>query len=149
VQILRSLAEDAKTTSRWYVIVSMGRAAGHLALGIGKAAGAQITIIPEEYGDRKDVPLDEICDLIMGSIVKRRSLDKGYGVAVLAEGLIEKIGEKELFKAMGDNIGRYGNMVRDDHGHLRLGEIEFSRMVRDYLTGRLRQIGIELTMIDK
>ena len=29
---------DAKTTSRWYVTVAMGRKVGHLALGIGKAA---------------------------------------------------------------------------------------------------------------
>src|SRR5205814_6279670 len=36
VGIVRNLAEDARTTSRWYLIVSMGRAAGHLALGIGK-----------------------------------------------------------------------------------------------------------------
>lgn len=149
VQILRNLAEDAKTTSRWYIIVSMGRAAGHLALGIGKAAGAHITIIPEEFGERQNLPFDEICDLIIGSIVKRRAIGKPYGVAVLAEGLIEKIGERELLKAMGDNLGRYGSMVRDDHGHLRLGEIEFARMVRDYLTQRLKQIGIDLTMIDK
>ncbi|MGH7224700.1 MAG: hypothetical protein ACRELF_15870, partial [Gemmataceae bacterium] len=38
VGIIRNLAEDARTTSRWYLIISMGRAAGHLALGIGKAA---------------------------------------------------------------------------------------------------------------
>jgi len=50
---------------------------------------------------------------------------------------------------MGPNLGRYGTMLRDEFGHLRLGEIEFSRMVRDYLTGRLEQIGIDLTMIDK
>src|SRR5262245_44282138 len=31
VGIVRNLAADARTTSRWYVIVSMGRAAGHLA----------------------------------------------------------------------------------------------------------------------
>src|SRR5436305_7600595 len=38
VQIVRNIAEDARTTSRWYLIVSMVRAGGHLALGIGKAA---------------------------------------------------------------------------------------------------------------
>src|SRR5262249_15914654 len=40
VQVVRNLAEDARTTSRWYLIVSMGRAAGFLALGIGKASAA-------------------------------------------------------------------------------------------------------------
>ena len=49
VFIVRNLSEDARTTSRWYLIVSMGRAAGHLALGIGKAAAATLTIIPEEF----------------------------------------------------------------------------------------------------
>src|SRR5271170_6237578 len=53
VQILRSLAEDARTTSRWYLIISMGRAAGHLALGVAKAAAATLAIIPEEFRQRQ------------------------------------------------------------------------------------------------
>src|SRR5216117_2203038 len=86
--VVRNLAEDAKTTSRWYLIVSMGRAAGHLALGIGKSAAATLTIIPEEFRDRR-VTLDEVCDIIIGSIIKRRAEGSLYGIAVLAEGLIE------------------------------------------------------------
>ncbi len=35
--IVESLMVDATTTSRWYFVVAMGRKAGHLALGIGKA----------------------------------------------------------------------------------------------------------------
>ena len=70
VAIVRNLAEDARTTSRWYLIVSMGRAAGHLALGIGKAAAATLTIIPEEFRGRH-VTLDELCDILIGSIIKR------------------------------------------------------------------------------
>src|SRR5690349_4518046 len=49
VFLLRNLAEDARTTSRWYVIISMGRTAGHLALGIAKAAAATLSIIPEQF----------------------------------------------------------------------------------------------------
>src|SRR5207244_2480739 len=93
VATVRNLAEDARTTSRWYVIISMGRAAGHLALGIGKAAAITITIIPEEFRGRS-VSLDEVCDILLGAILKRRSQKSNYGVAVLAEGLIESIGEK-------------------------------------------------------
>ena len=40
---------DAMTTRRWYLVVAMGRSAGHLALGIGKAAGATLTVIAEEF----------------------------------------------------------------------------------------------------
>ena len=45
VEIVKNLMVDAKTTSRWYFVVAMGRKAGHLALGIGKAAGATLTLI--------------------------------------------------------------------------------------------------------
>src|SRR6185312_14523212 len=77
VTIVRNLAEDARTTSRWYLIVSMGRAAGFLALGIGKAAAATLTIIPEEFRGR-EVTLDELCDILLGAIIKRRSQNSPF-----------------------------------------------------------------------
>ena len=49
VEIVKNLMVDAQTTSRWYFVIAMGRKAGHLALGIGKAAGATLTLIPEEF----------------------------------------------------------------------------------------------------
>src|SRR5512136_567623 len=52
VELVKNLMVDAFTTSRWYLIISMGRKAGHLALGIGKAAGATLTLITEEFGGR-------------------------------------------------------------------------------------------------
>ena len=149
VGIVRNLAEDAKTTSRWYVIISMGRAAGHLALGIGKAAAATLTIIPEEFKGRQ-VSLDEVCDLIAAAIIKRKSRGLNYGVAVLAEGLLEAIGEQGLAQMIeSGQLSRYGDMVRDDHGHQRLGEIEFGRMVKERLNARLKEMGLTVTLIDK
>jgi 6-phosphofructokinase len=149
VGIIRNLAEDARTTSRWYIIISMGRAAGHLALGIGKAAAATLTIIPEEFGDRR-VTLDEVCDVLIGSIIKRRSTGANYGVAVLAEGLLEAIGEAGLLECMSTaQLGRYGQIIRDPHGHLRLGEIEFGRMIKDRLSAKLEELNLPMMLIDK
>jgi ATP-dependent phosphofructokinase / diphosphate-dependent phosphofructokinase len=149
VQIVRNLAEDARTTSRWYLIVSMGRASGYLALGIGKAAAATLTIIPEEFRGRS-ITLDELCDIILGAIIKRRSQDSHYGVVILAEGLIESIGEKGLLAEMdAAQLGRYGKLHRDPHGHLRLGEIEFGRMVKDRMTSRLEEQHLKVSLIDK
>ncbi len=149
VHILRNLAEDARTTSRWYIIISMGRAAGHLALGIGKAAAAALTIIPEEFRG-KPVTAEGVADIIIGAIIKRRAYGSHYGVAVLAEGLIESMGEKGLVSAVpGENLERYGKIVRDDHGHLRLGEIEFGRLMKDVVTQRLEELGLKMTLIDK
>lgn len=149
VQIVRNLAEDARTTSRWYIIISMGRAAGHLALGIAKAAAVTLCVIPEEFLGR-DVSVDEVCDIIIGAIIKRRAEGLHYGVVVLAEGLIESMGEQGLIKAVpGGQLERFGKVVRDDHGHLRLGEIEFGRLMKELLSIRLDKLGIKMTFIDK
>ena len=112
VHIVRNLAEDARTTSRWYLIISMGRAAGHLALGIAKAAAATLAIIPEEFRGRQ-VTIDEVCDIIIGSIIKRRADGSQYGIVILAEGLIEAMGEPGLVKALPDgHLERFGKVVR-------------------------------------
>ncbi|MFO0880565.1 MAG: diphosphate--fructose-6-phosphate 1-phosphotransferase [Gemmataceae bacterium] len=149
VGVVRNLAEDARTTGRWYIIISMGRAAGHLALGIGKASAATLTIIAEEFAGR-EVTLDEVCDIILGSIILRRARGSNYGVAVLAEGLLEAIGEKGLQSIIASGqIGRYGEVTRDPHGHIRLGEIEFGRMIKDRLDQKLQELGLSVTMIDK
>jgi 6-phosphofructokinase 1 len=148
VSIVRNLAEDARTTSRWYLIISMGRAAGHLALGIGKAAAATLTVIPEEFGGRT-LTVDLLCDILIGAILKRRAMGARYGVAVLAEGLIEAIGEKGLESIDGVLQGRYGKISRDPHGHLRLGEIEFGRLLKDRLTVKLEELRLNVTLIDK
>jgi ATP-dependent phosphofructokinase / diphosphate-dependent phosphofructokinase len=149
VQIVRNLMEDARTTSRWYIIISMGRAAGHLALGIGKAAAATLSIIPEEFHNRQ-VSVDEVCDVIIGSIIKRLAEGSQNGIVILAEGLIEAMGEQGLIKALPEGqLERFGKVVRDDHGHLRLGEIEFGRLMKELLNVRLEKLGIKMTFIDK
>jgi 6-phosphofructokinase len=148
VQIVRNIVEDARTTSRWYLVVSMGRAAGHLALGIGKAAPAHVTIIPEEFVKHK-LSLAHLCDILIGSIIKRLSFDRSRGVAILAEGLIEALDPVELKQTIQNAHGAYGKLVPDPHGNLRLGNIEFGRMIRELVSQRLEPLGIEITMIDK
>src|SRR5260221_238992 len=102
---------DAKTTSRWYFVVAMGRKVGHLALGIGKAAGATLTVIPEEFSGK--VPLKTIVDIVLGAMLKRLAHGADDGVAVLAEGLADGIDRKDL-----EETG--AAFVFDDHGHIRL-----------------------------
>ena len=146
--IVRNLVEDARTTSRWYIVVSMGRAAGHLALGIGKAAPATLTIIPEEFRGTKPT-LDQLVDLLVGSMVKRLAHDRNYGVAVLAEGLLEALNPDELERTIKEASGSYGLVERDPHNNLRMGEIEFGRMIRDQLNKKLKALGLKVTMVDK
>lgn len=147
-ELVRNIAEDARTTGRWYLVISMGRAAGHLALGIGKSSASTLTIIPEEFGAKK-ISLDHLCDILVGSIIKRVALDRFYGIAVLAEGLIEKIDEEELFNTIQGAGGAYGTIVRDPFGNLRMGAIEFGRMIRELLAKRLEPLKIKADFIDK
>jgi 6-phosphofructokinase 1 len=96
------------------------------------------------------VTVDEVCDVIIGSIIKRKAEGSNYGLVVLAEGLVEALGEKGLVDALpGGQLERFGKVMRDDHGHLRLGEIEFGRLMKEFLGQRLDKLGIKLTFIDK
>lgn len=140
VTIVNSLSEDARTTGRWYFVVAMGRTAGHLALGIGKASGATITIIPEEFGDRP-VTLREICDVLEGAIIKRLSTGRDFGLAVLAEGLATRISEEELATC--------GSVERDEHGHIRLSEINLGQVCKDMVRRSLDKRGIKMTIVNK
>ncbi|MCH8219521.1 MAG: 6-phosphofructokinase [Planctomycetes bacterium] len=70
--LVRNLMQDAVTTERWFFVTVMGRHAGHLALGIGGAAGATLTLIAEEFPPG-NISLDRIRDVIEGAIIKRRA----------------------------------------------------------------------------
>src|SRR5688500_13487783 len=119
VGIVQNLMIDAHTTSRWYLIVSMGRAAGHLALGIGKASAATLTVIPEEFRGAQ-ISLNHLLDVILGAIIKRKSEDRNYGVCVLAEGLIGTVNKEELTAIIQGSSGRYGSFTVDQFGNPRL-----------------------------
>ncbi|MBV9946116.1 MAG: 6-phosphofructokinase [Myxococcales bacterium] len=140
VDIVHNLMVDAKTTGRWYFVVAMGRKAGHLALGIGKAAGATLTIIPEEFGGRT-VPLQTIVDTLAGAIVKRYADGRPDGVAILAEGLSEIVPPEEL-KALGET-------ELDEHGHVRLDELNFGDVVKKRVRERLSALGLKPTIVAK
>ncbi|HJQ68418.1 MAG TPA: diphosphate--fructose-6-phosphate 1-phosphotransferase [Blastocatellia bacterium] len=139
VELVQNLMEDARSTKRWYVVVAMGRKAGHLALGIGKAAGATLTVIGEEFEER--VAFSEICDIVEGAIIKRRAMNRPYGVAVLAEGLIEKLDPAEL--------AELEDVERDEHGHIRFAEVDLARKVKAEVQGRLSGRGIRVTITNK
>jgi ATP-dependent phosphofructokinase / diphosphate-dependent phosphofructokinase len=138
--IVRDLMTDAKTTSRWYFVVAMGRKVGHLALGIGKAAGATLTVIPEEFSGK--VPLKTIVDIVLGAMLKRLAHGADDGVAVLAEGLADGIDEKDLTDAG-------VTFERDDHGHIRLDEINFGDILKRRIQGELKSLGIKTTIVAK
>jgi ATP-dependent phosphofructokinase / diphosphate-dependent phosphofructokinase len=147
--IVHNLRVDARTTSRWYIVVSMGRSAGHLALGIGTASAATLTVIPEEFRG-KQIPLHHLLDILLGAIIKRKADNRSNGVAVLAEGLIGAVNEAELTRIIQESHGRYGSFKLDEFGHPRLGEIEFGKLIREHLVESMKPFPmLKANFVDK
>ncbi|HTO89502.1 MAG TPA: diphosphate--fructose-6-phosphate 1-phosphotransferase [Candidatus Sulfotelmatobacter sp.] len=140
VEILKNLLVDAKTTSRWYFVIAMGRKAGHLALGMGKAAGATLTLIPEEFRMRP-IRLKTLVDTLVGAILKRLNGDRRDGLAVIAEGVVLDIDPQDL--------SAIESAERDAHGHLRIAEVNIGEALKHSVERRLREFGLKSTIVAK
>ena len=138
-EIVKNLMVDAKTTSRWYFVITMGRKAGHLALGIGKAAGATLTLIPEEFP--KPLRLKTIVDTLVGAIIKRLSYGRRDGVAMIAEGLVLDVEPADLTSL--------DEVERDAHGNVRIAEVNIGEILKAQVTARLKDLGVKATIVAK
>jgi 6-phosphofructokinase 1 len=139
-EIVKNLMVDARTTSRWYFVISMGRKAGHLALGIGKAAGTTLTLIPEEFTSRP-IRLATLADTLVGAIIKRQSYGRRDGVAMIAEGVVLSIDPEDLAEAQ--------HAERDDHGNVRIAEVNIGDILKTEVQKRLAEFGMRTTIVAK
>lgn len=138
--IIESLMVDARTTARWYLVVSMGRKSGALALGMCKAAGADLAVIPEEFPGTS-LDLQAVVNTIVGTIVKRKAAGHDNGVAVVAEGIAERLDPEQL--------AAIAQTARDAYGHVRLAEIPIGSLLRDAVRRELGEIGLDATIVTK
>jgi 6-phosphofructokinase len=137
MELVRNLMKDAATTGKWFFVTVMGRHAGHLALGIGGAAGATLTVVAEEFPERH-VPIQRLVDVLEGAIVKRLVHGRDHGVALLAEGLLEKLDPQTL-----------GSVERDAYGNVRLEELELARLLKTRVAASLAARGIGTGIVAK
>ncbi len=140
VQIVENLMVDAETTSRWYFVIAMGRKAGHLALGIGKAAGTTLTLIPEEFGAER-IRFKAIVDTLVGAILKRLAGGRRDGIAVIAEGVVLGIDPEDL--------APLEDVERDEHGNLRIAEVDIGEILKRAVQERLKEFGVKTTIVAK
>jgi len=138
-ELLKNLLADAKTTSRWYLVTAMGRSAGHLAVAMAVGSGSQLVSIQEEFPPGR-ITVNQIADLVEAAILKRMARGEGWGLAVLAEGLLDQMPEEEMAKY----VTEY-----DEHGHPRLSEIDLGKVVRDVVDARFKERGVKMAFITK
>ena len=139
-QLLKNLMMDSQTTGRWYLVNAMGRTAGWLAMSIGMAAGATVTLIPEEFGEHSSV--QAIADVLEGAILKRHVLGRCDGVAVVAEGLAYRLGDREELQRL---LGR--EVPVDAAGHPRLAEVPLMDLLKTELQARFKSRGESLPLV--
>ncbi|NIO06628.1 MAG: 6-phosphofructokinase [Deltaproteobacteria bacterium] len=135
--LVRNLMLDAVTTERWFFVTVMGRSAGHLALGIGGAAGATLTLIAEEFPDG-NISLDRIGDVIEGAIIKRRAQGREHGVVLLSEGLAARLDPDTL-----------KGIERDAFGNIRLSELDLSALLKERVAASLKARELSVTIVAK
>lgn len=97
------LRTTAGSHSRIFVVETMGRNAGWLALRGGECSGAYIILIPEHPFD-----MEKVCDLLR----ERQGREINYSIIVVAEGA-KPIGQQEFLK----------DSQIDDFGHVSVGGI--------------------------
>ncbi|HUV90245.1 MAG TPA: diphosphate--fructose-6-phosphate 1-phosphotransferase [Anaerolineae bacterium] len=139
-RIVMNLMEDALTGLRWFLVVTQGRKTGHLALGVGKSSGATLTLIPEEWGGR-EIRLQEVTDILAASVIKRLAEGKSYGLALVAEGIMEQLAHADL--------ETLDNVERDAHGHIRLAEINTADILKRALRKQLLELGVDMGVVSK
>lgn len=132
---VRNLMIDALSTNCWYLVVTMGRKAGHLALGTGTAARAPLTLIPEEFQEYPLTP-DRFSNIVVGAMLKRLAQGRRDGVVVLAEGVFEKFPK--------DVIDRYAHIARDPQGNIRMPDLYLHKLFTDLVKQRLAELNLDI-----
>lgn len=128
---LLNLRADAKATSSWFIVETMGRKAGWLPYGVGIAGEANLVLASEDLqdgltrveqgpnGERTVLDIDALAKRIVDLIVTRERRDgKHYGTVVLAEGLAENL-----------PMSIIEGVQKDDHGHIALSNLNLSDLI--------------------
>ncbi len=137
-RIVLNLKRDANSIRQWFFVLTMGRQSGHLALGIGLSSTATLTLIPEEWSGRQ-IYLREVVDILATTILLRLAEGKPYGVAVIAEGILENLAPEDLNKLE--------NVERDEHGHVRLAEVNFLDILKKEVDKELKNLGVKIKIV--
>ena len=97
-----------------------------------------MTLVLEEFAGHQ-VRLKTVVDTLAGSIIKRLSQGRSDGVAVLAEGLVLGIDQRDL-EGLDD-------VERDSHGNLRIAEVNIGEILRAQVARRLEDFGLKVTIV--
>jgi 6-phosphofructokinase 1 len=82
-------------------------------------------VIAEEFAEPQ-ISLDRVADTLEGAIIKRRVQGREHGVAILSEGIGEKLDPATV-----------GDVERDAYGNVRLAELDLGHIVKERVAASL------------
>jgi len=134
--IAQTVYEDARSSGNWFVVSVMGREAGHLAFGIGTACHYPLVIIPEMFRGKK-ITFKKIIDMMISSILIRKTIGVNHGAIIISEGVFHFMEESEIV-----NCGI--NFTFDEHGHPELGTVSKAHIFNILLQKKLKELGLSV-----
>lgn len=133
-QIMKTIIQEARTTDRWFIVRTMGRKAGFLALGLGLSSGATLTLIAEQFQSK--LTPDDVAAIIYATVKKRVENNQFYGTAVIAEGILDKMDRQQ--------VPELGNCPRDEVGRIRYSEVSLEELVVNSLRRMSDEAGLNV-----
>jgi 6-phosphofructokinase 1 len=85
--------------------------------------------------------MDDLCLVLEGAILKRRSFGREDGLAVVAEGVASKMDPGELLRLSGEPVGH------DAHGNIRLEKIPLASILERELSRRFEERGDGVSLV--
>jgi 6-phosphofructokinase len=124
---LQNLRADAKATSGYFLVETMGRKAGWLSYGVAIAGEADLVIGVEDI-QGEHIDRQKLADRIVDVMLQREAHGEYFGCVVLAEGLAELLPEELL-----------ADVPRDAHGHISLGKMDLGKMMCEVVAARYKE----------
>ena len=135
--IASTIYEDARTTGNWFLVSSMGRSSGSLAIHIGASCHYPMIIIPEMF-DKTKITLDKIIRLTISSIIKRRIMGVDYGAVLISEGVFHALDTEEIEKSG-------VHFTKDEHGHIELGKVSKGQLFNNILETYKEKLSLKVS----
>ncbi len=133
---LLNLRADARSTSSYFIVETMGRKAGWLSYGVAIAGEASMVVgvedieesmCIEENGEQR-LSMTLLADRIVDLMLEREARGEHFGTVVLAEGLAEQLPASYL-----------AGLARDEHGHLSIGKLDLGNLARGAVIARYEE----------
>jgi 6-phosphofructokinase len=134
-RLVHNLTAETRSKPRYFIVETMGKKSGHLALGIAQGTNACLSVIPEDFG-MKTISLKVICDYVQLALTKRLISGYDIGIVVVSESLVYSLDYESLTTLYPNGI------IRNDQGDLDLDLADIGVYISKTVRDRFAKLGL-------